>query len=169
MQSELLRVKSTISEYMIPSDGALFQKTITEMCKPFKKLGITKVMAIDMKGLLYGPAIAFKLKVPFVPILKGGKIHNREKVVVQSFVDYSKKEKSIEIFKVGVSSGDRVLLVDDWFESGNTGRAAISLIKSLGGRVVGISVVINQLKSEDEVFLSKFNYHFLIRRVPKDR
>src|SRR3989338_3350506 len=97
LKSGLLSIKSNISEYLIPNNNQIYQKTINELAKPFKKLGINKVVAIDMKGLMYGPVVANKLKVPFVPILKGGKIKKREKVLLRSFIDYSGKEKSMEM------------------------------------------------------------------------
>ncbi|HLD72446.1 MAG TPA: phosphoribosyltransferase family protein [Candidatus Nanoarchaeia archaeon] len=135
LKSGLLSIKSNISEYLIPNNNQIYQKTINELAKPFKKLGINKVVAIDMKGLMYGPVVANKLKVPFVPILKGGKIKKREKVLLRSFIDYSGKEKSMEMFRSSIKPKDKVLLVDDWFDSGNTGKAAIKLIEELGGKV----------------------------------
>ena len=167
LECSLSEIKSKISEYLIPNYNLIYQKTINELVRPFRKLGINKVVAIDMKGLMYGPVIANKLKVSFVPILKGGKINNRKKVILKSFIDYSGKEKSIEMFVSSIRPKDKVLLVDDWFESGNTGKAAIKLIEELGGRVKGISVIFNQLNPREEFFLKKYNYHFLVRLEPK--
>jgi len=115
-----------------------------------------------MKGLLYGPVIAYKLKLPFVPILKGGKV-NREVVVRKEFIDYSKKKKSIEIAKISIKKGDKILLVDDFFESGKTGRTAIELIEKLGGEIKGISVIYDKLNEDDIKFFNKYNYHYLIK------
>ncbi|MBI2581899.1 hypothetical protein HYV87_02075 [Candidatus Woesearchaeota archaeon] len=163
----LLRIKSQLSDYLIPNDKKVYQKTIEELVKPFKKLGINKVVAIDMKGLMYGPVIANKLKVALVPILKGGKIKNRQKALVKDFIDYSGKNKSIEMFKSSIKKGDKVLLVDDWFDSGNTGKAAITLIEELGGKVKGISVIFNQLNPRQEKFFKRYNYHYLVKLKPK--
>jgi len=121
-----------------------------------------------MKGLMYGPVIAYKLKVPFVPILKGGKIQNRQKAVMKELIDYSGKKKSIEMFKSSIEKKDKILLVDDWFDSGNTGKAAITLIEELGGKVKGISVIFNQLNPRSEKFFKKYNYHFVVRLKPKN-
>ena len=63
------------------------------------------------------------------------KIKKREKVLLRSFIDYSGKEKSMEMFRSSIKPKDKVLLVDDWFDSGNTGKAAIKLIEELGGKV----------------------------------
>ncbi|HLD79035.1 MAG TPA: phosphoribosyltransferase family protein [Candidatus Nanoarchaeia archaeon] len=168
LEKGLLKIKSEISDYLIPSNAKIYQKTIDELIRPFKGSGINKVVAIDMKGLMYGPIIASKLRVAFVPILKGGKIKNRQKALVKDFIDYSGKKKSIEMFKSSIEKGDKVLLVDDWFDSGNTGKAAITLIEHLGGKVKGISVIFNQLNEKQERFFKSYNYHFIVRLKPKD-
>ena len=156
------------NDYTIPENAKVYAQLTSYLAAPFRRIKIDKVLAIDMKGLMYGSVVANKLKVGFVPILKGNKIKNRKLVVKsKNFVDYSGKEKSVEIFTKSVKGGDRVLLVDDWFESGNTGKSAIKLIESLGGKVVGISLIFNQLKEEDEAYFSKYNFHYLIRLEPK--
>ena len=168
LENSLLKIKRELSDYLIPSHAKIYQKTIEELIKPFKKSGINKVVAIDMKGLMYGPIIAHKLKVAFVPILKGGKIQNRQKALMKEFIDYSGKKKSIEMFKSSINKNDKVLLVDDWFDSGNTGKAAITLIEELGGKVKGISVIFNQLNEKEEKFFTRYNYHFIVRLKPKN-
>lgn len=168
LESGLLKIKKDISEYLIPNFNLIYQKTIHELIKPFKKLKINKVVAIDMKGLLYGPVMANKLKVPFVPILKGGKIKNKKKILSKSFIDYSGQKKKIELLRNSINFKDKILLVDDWFDSGNTGKAAIKLIEESGGAVKGISVIFNQLKKSEEDYFKKYNYHFLVRLKPKE-
>jgi len=162
LQKELEKRRRKDLGYLIPADKVLYNEVIKKMISPFKNKGINKVMAIDMKGLLYGPVIAYKLKLPFVPILKGGKV-NREVVVRKEFIDYSKKKKSIEIAKISIKKGDKILLVDDFFESGKTGRTAIELIEKLGGEIKGISVIYDKLNEDDIKFFNKYNYHYLIK------
>ncbi|MFH1064860.1 MAG: phosphoribosyltransferase family protein [Candidatus Woesearchaeota archaeon] len=169
LEKELLRIKDSESDYLIPSHSEVYQKVLNQMASPFKNSDINKVVGLDMKGLMYGPVIADRLKVPFVPILKGGKIGDRELVVQgEGFIDYSGKRKSIELFKSSIKKTDRILLIDDWFESGETGRSAISLIEQLGGTISGISVIFNQLKPIEEESFSDYNFHFLVRLIPKE-
>ncbi len=170
LENELIRIMfSSKSTYLIPDQNKIYQKVITSLLKPFINLNATKIVAIDMKGLMYGPIIANKLKLPFVPILKGNKIKARNLVQKSnSFTDYSKSKKSIEIFKESITKKDKVILIDDWFDSGKTGKATIKLIEKLGGKVVGIGVIYNQLKSKDQEFFDKYNYHFLVQLKPEE-
>jgi adenine phosphoribosyltransferase len=165
---ETKRILKEESDYLIPSNTKIYPKIINDLVKPFKKTKIDKVVSIDMKGLMYGPIVSNKLKVGFVPILKGGKIKRREKVVETSkIIDYSGKEKYFEVLKNSIEKGDKILLVDDWFDSGNTGKEVIKLIESLGGNIIGISVLFNQLSSENELFFKKYDFHYLIKLEAK--
>lgn len=170
LERELVRILKEQSEYLIPSHSAVFNQTVSELAEPFKQAGMTKVMAIDMKGIMYGPIVAQQLGAPFVPILKRGKITNPTKALPSPpFIDYSGKPKSIEIFKGSLGAADKVLLVDDWFETGNTARAAIALIRQTGATVAGLSVIFNQLKPQDEVSFAEYNYRYIVRLDPEDR
>lgn len=167
---EAKRIMKEESDYLIPGNADVFKKIVNDLTKPFKNKKINKVIAVDMKGLMYGPAVANKLGVSFTPILKGGKIKNRDKVLeTKKLVDYSGKEKYFEAFKISIKKKDKILLVDDWFDSGNTGKEIIKLIESLGGKIVGISVLFNQLNEENEKYFNKYNYHYLIKLGAKTK
>jgi len=168
LEKELIEVMRSESDYLIPGHNDLYQKVIFGLIKPIRNLSATKVVAIDMKGLMYGPIVANKLKLPFIPILKGNKIKSRKKIIKgKVFGDYSGLNKSIEMFKSSISKGDKVILIDDWFDSGKTGKSAIKLVEKLGGKVVGISVIFNQLNKKAKPFFDKYNYHFLVQLEPK--
>jgi len=167
---EAKRIMKEESDYLIPGNSDVFKKIVNDLTKPFKNKKITKVVAVDMKGLMYSPIVANKLGVSFTPILKGGKIKNRDKVLeTKKLIDYSGKEKYFEAFNNSITKKDKILLVDDWFESGNTGKEIIRLIETLGGTVAGISVLFNQLNEENEKYFKKYNYHYLIRLESKGK
>lgn len=162
LQEELRERMEKDSGYLITSFPKLYKKVINEMIKPFKEKKIDKIMSPEMKGMFFGPTMAYKLGVPFVSIMKGGRIP-KQFVEGESYKDYSKKEKRLEIAKRTVNKGERILLVDDVFETGQSGKTAIKLIEKLGGKVVGISIVYNKLNKKDEEFIKKYNLHYLIK------
>ena len=84
LENEMIKIMSTESDYLIPNHNEVYQKVITELIKPIKNLSATKIVAIDMKGLMYGPIVAHRLKLPFVPILKGNKIKLRKYVYLNN-------------------------------------------------------------------------------------
>lgn len=162
LKKELKKRMHKDSGYLITAYPELFKKIITELIKPFEDKKIDKIMSPEMKGVFYGPTIAYKLNKPFITILKSGRIP-KQFVISKKYKGYSKKIKTIDIGKITLKKGDRILFVDDVFETGESAKAAIDLIERLGGKIVGISVIYNKLEKKDEDFFRKYNFHYLVK------
>ena len=84
--------------------------------------------------------MAHQLSVGFVPIRKKGKLPHS--TLSQSYeLEYGTDE--VEIHTDAIKPGETVLIVDDLIATGGTAEAAIKLIRSAGGEVVGCSFVID--------------------------
>ena len=167
LEQKVTRVMKVFNRHvcLIPSDFKAYREITSRMTKPFRNKKIDKVISTDMNGLVYGSVVATNLKVPFVPILKGGKVKNRKLVIKsQSYFDYSSKRKYYEILKGSITKDEKILYIDDWFETGNSGKAVIKMIEKIGGKIIGISILFNQLKNMDEEYFKRYNFHFIIRR-----
>jgi adenine phosphoribosyltransferase len=55
---------------------------------------------------------------------------------------------TLEVQRAAIQPGDRVLLVDDWSETGAQALAARQLIEECGGEYVGLSLLVDQLTEE---------------------
>ena len=162
LTNELKERMKEDSGYLITAYSELYKRVISEMIKPFKNKKITKIMAPEMKGIIYGPVIAYKLNLPFVAILKSGRVPKKY-VISKRYKDYSKKTKSLDVGKITVRKGDKILWVDDVLETGKSAKASINMIEKLGGKIVGITTVYNKLNKKDELFFKKYNFHFLVK------
>jgi adenine phosphoribosyltransferase len=60
-----------------------------------------------------------------------------------------------------LSSGDRVVLVDDWVETGSQFRAAGGLIAECGAELVGCSVIVDDMT--DQVRAGIGRSHAIVR------
>ncbi|XP_063811957.1 adenine phosphoribosyltransferase-like isoform X2 [Pseudophryne corroboree] len=116
-----------------------FQDCIEDLLKPFKSDQIDLVAGIDAMGLILGAAIAAHLERGFLAIRKAG--HLCVKTYSQLYVDYSEKEKTLEVRTDAIKAGLRILLVDQWIETGGTMRAAIKLVEEQGGIVAGVAAI----------------------------
>lgn len=116
--------------------------------------GIVKILARDFRnrvdyvaapeaiGWILGSAIAIELGVGFIGIRKSCKLpYPGDEIVSVSFTDYSSQEKSLEIVKGSVVSGKRVLIVDDWIETGSQMVAMIELLEQLSCQIVGLATI----------------------------
>jgi adenine phosphoribosyltransferase len=130
------------------ADPVVFSNLVKDLCKPFKKLEFDKVVAPESMGFILGSAISLKLKKSFVPIRKGGKLPTVRKYIVrQSFTDYTKEKNTFEMNRRLINPGDKVLIVDDWIETGGQMKGLIKLLEKQGAEIVGISLLgFNQTK-----------------------
>ncbi len=138
-----------------------FSHLLDDLFLPFKDVPFDKIAGLDALGFIIGSALAYKLQKGFVPIRKGGKLPgiNNSVLKTSSFVDYTNTSKSFEINRSAISKGEKILIVDEWIETGTQMNAAIRLIEELGGVVVGISSLAAH-KNENTFFLfEKYHLH----------
>ena len=110
-------------------DRALFQAVIAEMSRPFADSNVTHVLGIEARGFILGGAMAISLGVGFVPARKPGKLP-WERTTEAYDLEYG--SDALEAHRDAVSSGDRVLVVDDVLATGGTAKAAGQLVTALG-------------------------------------
>ena len=121
------------------ADYEAFASLVEDLLRPFAGVEFECVAGIDALGFILGAAIALRAKKGFVPIRKGGKLPVKTDSV--EFTDYSEKRKSLEMRADAIKPGARVLVVDEWIETGSQIKAAIELIEKRRGIVVGIATI----------------------------
>lgn len=116
---------------------ALVEDLVAPWLNPPAGQGVQRVVGTDALGFVVGTALALRLGVGFVPVRKGGKLPVAKEQA--AFRDYSGVEKVFELRAKPWPAGTRVLLTDEWIETGATAKAAVELIERAGGEVVGIA------------------------------
>ncbi|MFD2740607.1 phosphoribosyltransferase family protein [Sulfitobacter aestuarii] len=97
------------------------------------------VAGLDAMGFVLGAALAARSQVGFLPIRKAGKLCVETDKV--SFGNYSGKTQDMEMRKPAFAEGTRVLLADQWVETGGTMDGAIRLVERQGGVVAGMVAI----------------------------
>jgi adenine phosphoribosyltransferase len=100
---------------------------------------IDAVAAIESRGFMFGGALALRLGCGFIPIRKAGKLPH-DTLSETYALEYG--TDTVQIHRDAVTSGDRILLLDDLLATGGTARAAVSLVRKLDGEVVGATFVV---------------------------
>jgi adenine phosphoribosyltransferase len=134
-------------------DAGAFAAVLRGLIAPFRDAGITAVAGIESRGFLLGGACAAQLGVGFVPIRKSGTLFPGAKLRGQTDLDYRGNVHELQMQQASVSASDRILLIDDWIETGNQARVAKSLIDSAGGELVAVSVLVDQLARDSRTAL----------------
>ena len=125
-----------ITSVLQDADG--LHLAIDTMQDMIKDLDFDVVVGPESRGFIFGMPIAYNLHKPFVLIRKKGKLPRE---TVEKTYDLEYGTATIEMHKDSIKPGQRVLIVDDLIATGGTTRAMIDMIEGLGGKVVGIAVV----------------------------
>jgi adenine phosphoribosyltransferase len=142
-------------------DANLLKQIVSELVAPWKGKGITRVLGIESRGFLLGPAIAMELCAGFVIVRKKGKLPPETQGISYS-LEYG--NASIEMVKGSVGPEDVVLVHDDLLATGGTSAAAAKLSQQLGGKVVGFSFITALAFLNGKNALKDFNVdiHYLL-------
>ncbi len=163
-QKKILDLKKKYSIYSPFTDKELFKRISENLALSFKDVNVDKVLGLESRGFILGSVIAYILGCGFVVARKGGKMYpeySSNSVFSTETIDYSGKNKVIEIENndKAIQKGDRVLIVDDWFETGGQGKAAIRLVEKAGGIVVGIGIMLDDMSNEVRSYFDNYNLH----------
>ena len=139
-----------------------FHDLVNDLLKDLDGVRVDVVGGIDAMGFVLGAALATRLGVGFIPIRKAGKLCVETDAV--SFVNYSGRVQDMEMRKPAFLEGTRVMLVDQWIETGGTMTGAIELIKRQGGIVSGIVAVAIE---ENAVTNALRNDYLCVAAVPR--
>src|SRR3989442_10368624 len=102
-------------------DAELFGQAVKGMAEPYRAARITRVVAIESRGFLFGAPIALELGAGLVPIRKPGKLPAATQRV-QYALEYG--SDALEMHPDAVPPGGRVLIGDDVLATGGTASAA---------------------------------------------
>ena len=139
-----------------------FNFVVDSIVDEFKEKGITKVVALEARGFIFGGALANTLNAGFVPVRKKGKLPY--KVVTETYqLEYG--EDRIEMHIDGLESNDVVLIHDDILATGGTALATLNLVKKLGVDKVFFSFVcdLEFIETPQKQFLKDYDKHVLVK------
>ena len=120
-------------------NGDAFTQLLDDLTADLEGVDCDVVAGLDAMGFVLGAALATRIGVGFLPIRKAGKLCVDTDSV--SFTNYSGRTQDMEMRTPAFAGGTRVLLVDQWIETGGTMDGAIRLVERQGGIVAGIATI----------------------------
>lgn len=136
------------------AQSADFKALVADLATCVADTPIDLVACIDALGFILGTAIAQKLNVGILAVRKGGKLPVEAERI--EFRDYTGLSKQLEIRRDILSPGQRVLIVDEWIETGAQVSAAIALIEGQGAVVAGIATINIDDNEQTRLIRSKY-------------
>ncbi|KAK5705095.1 adenine phosphoribosyltransferase [Elasticomyces elasticus] len=118
--------------------------------QPGEKSEIDVIVGLESRGFLFGPALALRLGAGFVPVRKQGKLPGSCETVT-----YKKEygEDSFQMQSDAFEKGQKVVIIDDIIATGGTAAAAGSLVRKIGGTLLGFVFLmeLDFLKGRDKL------------------
>ena len=135
--------KDSVGRYdLLPlfQDKVLFAEIVEYLSMPY--IGnVDYIAAPEAIGWIIGSAMAFKLKTGFIALRKVGKLpYSQNALVIGNYTDYS-GDKALTIKKNAVITGEKVLLVDEWVETGETLLCGMKLLHECGYNIIGMATI----------------------------
>jgi adenine phosphoribosyltransferase len=136
-----------------PKEGINFKDITTLLLNPelsteivdafidrLKGKKIDAIVGVESRGFLFGFLLANKMKIPFVPIRKVGKLPG-ETLKFKYDLEYGSAE--MEVHKSDIQKGWNVVVHDDLLATGGTACAASELMQQLGAKVAAFAFIIS--------------------------
>ena len=118
---------------MLPSFPDQFRLAIGALRERALKLKFDTLASVPTSGLVFGSALAYEMSRPFVYVRKESKGYGTSKLV-----------------EGHLSSGARVLLVDDVATTGTSVSKAIDIIRANGGVVEDVVAVVSRMEGAEK-------------------
>jgi adenine phosphoribosyltransferase len=139
-------------------NNSAFSNLLKDLIKPFNKTEFNKILGLESLGFIIAGALSQKTKKDLIIMRKRDKIPGLKKdILITNFIDYTNKNKGFEINKNSIEKNDKVLIVDEWIETGTQIKNAIKLIEKLEAKVIGISVLCAHKNKNTEILFKKYN------------
>ena len=135
-------------------NGDAFHDLLDDLVADLEPVTCDVVGGIDAMGFVLGSALATRLGVGFLPIRKAGKLCVDTDSA--TFSNYSGRTQDMEMRKPAFATGTKVLLVDQWIETGGTMDGAIRLVQQQGGKIAGLVAIAMEDNEKTASYRKKF-------------
>lgn len=120
-------------------DATAFRQVLDALAERAAFTQPEAIVGIESRGFLFGGPLADRMRLPFVPVRKPGKLP-APRMSVEYSLEYG--ENQLDIHEDALAPGARAYVVDDLLATGGTARAAGKLVELIGGAVAGFGFVI---------------------------
>jgi len=131
-------------------NGKAYHDLLDDLVADLNKDDIDVVAGLDAMGFVLAAGIAARIGKGFLPIRKSGKLCVDTDSA--SMTNYSGQTQSMEMRLPAFAPGTRVLLVDQWVETGGTMHGAVQLVEQQKGTVAGMVAIVMEENENTESY-----------------
>ncbi|KMY50562.1 xanthine phosphoribosyltransferase [Peribacillus loiseleuriae] len=142
LSDSILKVDSFLNHRM---DPVLMHEMGKEFKRRFQEEKIDVVLTIESSGIGPGVMAALELGVPMIFARKRKSVTLTDDLITANVYSFTKKEANeIAVSNKFISSGDRVLIIDDFLANGQAALGLMEICHKVNATVVGIGIVIEK-------------------------
>ncbi len=149
-------------------DPQALRALVLGLAEPVREDAVTVVCGIESRGFLLGAAVAVELGVGFLPVRKGIGMLPGDKAFGQTAPDYRGLRHTLRVQRDMIGPEDRVLLVDDWIETGAQAATVRGIVEQCGATWAGCSVLVDQLTDERRAAIGPVHAVLAAAQLPAD-
>jgi adenine phosphoribosyltransferase len=113
---------------------------------------VDRVVGIEATGFAFGAMLADRLDKGFIAVRRKHKWpFNDDKLVEASCSDYSDSTKTFAVRHGQIRDGERLLIVDDWIETGSQYKCVSELLERSGAEIAQGLVVVQECAVDESV------------------
>jgi adenine phosphoribosyltransferase len=135
-------------------NAAAYADLLDDLIADLQGVAFDVVGGCDAMGFVLGAGLAARTGCGFLPIRKAGKLCVDTDHV--SFTNYSGRTQDMEMRQPAFAPGTRVLLADQWIQTGGTMDAAIALVEQQQGIVAGLATIAMETCPATVAFARRF-------------
>ena len=135
-------------------NGRAYHDLLDDLCAEIDPDEVDVVAGLDAMGFVLAAGIAARIGCGFLPIRKAGKLCVETDSAAMT--NYSGQTQSMEMRLPAYAPGTRVLLVDQWVESGGTMHGAVQLVEQQQGIVAGMVAIVMEDNDNTAKYREKY-------------
>ena len=135
-------------------NGRAYHDLLDDLCEEIDPKEVDVVAGLDAMGFVLAAAIAARINCGFLPIRKAGKLCVDTDSA--SMTNYSGRTQLMEMRLPAYAPGTRVLLVDQWVETGGTMNGAVQLVEQQKGLVAGMVAIVMEDNENTAKYREKY-------------
>lgn len=141
-------------------DPRAFRQSIDDLTALLRGYSPDIVIGMESRGFIFAAPIAYQLGAGFVPVRKLGKLPGE---VISTEYDLEYGTNTLELHADAISTGARVLIVDDLLATGGTVSATIELVERLQGNVAAVAFLVELTELNGRARLGGYDVVSLIQ------
>jgi xanthine phosphoribosyltransferase len=153
----ILKIDSLLNHQLYPD---LMMEMGREIAARFEGVKIDRILTAEISGIAPALTTGLVLGVPVVYARKKKPITMAGPVFLETAPSHTKGgDVPLLVSAEFLKKGERVLIIDDFLATGKTLMALARMVKSAGGELVGVGVVVEKSFEGGRDFMMNAGYH----------